>query len=186
MYTLLRKENMNKQILIFGCVILTILGCKKIDKLTQFNIKYNETIVIPSSTGINLPFNILTPDVETNSESTFALNDTRKDLVEEIKLTTLELTITSPSNGDFSFLKSISVFISADGLSETKIAWKDNIPAGIGTVLNLDLTNIDLKEYIKKDTFALRLNTVTDELLTSDYHINVHSVFFVDAKILGQ
>jgi hypothetical protein len=177
---------MRNRILVFSCIILTIIGCKEIDKLTQFDMEFNETVVVPSSTGINLPFNILTPDVETNSESTFAVNDTRKDLVEEIKLTTLNLTLTSPSNADFSFLESISVFILAEGLSEAKIAWKDNIPDGIGTVLNLEITDADLKEYIKKDKFSLRLNTVTDEFLTSDHQIDVHSVFFVNAKILGQ
>lgn len=176
---------MKKLILVFGCIILTTFGCKKLDKLTQFDMEFNETFVIPSSTGINLPINILTPDISTNSESAFAVNDTRKDLVEEIKLTTLTLTLTSPTNADFSFLKSISVYISAEGLTETKIAWKDNIPNDVGGVLVLELTGVDLKEFIKKDNFALRMNTVTDELLTSDHSIDLHSVFFVDAKILG-
>jgi len=175
---------MKKQILVLG-IILSIFGCKIIDKLTQFDIEFNETVVIPSSTGINLPFNILTPDIETNSESTFELNDTRKDLVEEIILTTLDLTITSPSNADFNFLKSINVYISAEGLDEIKIAWKDHVPSDV-KVLDLDVTDADLKEYIKADKFSLRLNTETDELLASDLHIDVHSVFFVDAKILGQ
>ena len=175
---------MRKQILVLG-IIISIFGCNVIDKLTQFDMVFNETAVIPSSTGINLPFNILTPDIETNSESTFAVNDTRKDLVEEIILKTLDLRITSPSNADFSFLKSINLYISAVGLNEVKIAWKDNIPSD-ATILNLDVTGVDLKEYIKADKFSLRLNTETDELLASDYHIDIHSVFFVDAKILGQ
>lgn len=44
--------------------------------------EFDETIVIPSSAGINLPFDILTPDLEINSELIFEINDTRKDLVE--------------------------------------------------------------------------------------------------------
>jgi hypothetical protein len=177
-------NKMVKQILVLG-IIVSIFGCKKVDKLTQFKMVFNETEVIPSSTGINLPFNILTPDIVTNSESTFAVNDTRKDLIEEITLTTLSLTISSPSSADFSFLQSINVYISADGLNEVKIAWKENVPADV-SVLNLDITGVDLKEYIKADQFSLRLNTVTDELLTADHQIDIHSEFFVDAKILGQ
>jgi hypothetical protein len=177
---------MKKQIIILGFILLAISGCKKIDKLTQFNMEFNESIVIPSSTGINLPFNILTPDVATNSESTFAVNDTRKDLIEEIKLTELKLTITAPANADFGFLKSINVFITADGLSETKIASKDVVPSDNGAVLNLEVENTNLKEFMLKDSFKLRLNTVTDELISSDYHIDINSIFFVDAKILGQ
>ncbi len=171
--------------LLFIGLTVFILGCKKIDKLTQFNMEYNETVVVPSSTGISLPFNILSPDIETNSESTFAVNDTRKDLIETILLTQLDLTLTSPSNEDFSFLESVEIFISADGLNESRIAWKDEIQSNTENTLNLVVGNEDLKEYIKKDNFVLRLKTVTDEVITSDHHIEVHSVFFVDAKVLG-
>ncbi len=177
---------MKKSILIFTVLSTVLLGCKKIDKLTQFNMEYNETVVIPSSTGINLPFNLFTPDVKTNSESTFSVNDTRKDLIEEIKLTQLDLTLTSPSNGDLGFLKSIEIFLTADGLPEVKIAWKDNIPSSVDKYLELVTTTTDLKEYIKKDEFSLKVSIVTDEVLTSDHHIDVHSLFFVDAKISGQ
>jgi len=177
---------MKNLLLVSGCILITFFGCKLIDKLTQFDVEFNETVVIPASTGINLPLDFLTPDITTNSESTFAINDTRKDLVEEIRLKTLRLTHTSPSEGDFSFLKSVNVFISAEGLDEIKIAWKDNIPANVGKILFLDLADVDLKEFIKKDKFVLRLNTVTDELINSDQYIDVYSVFFVDAKILGQ
>ena len=161
-------------------------GCKKLDKYTQFNMAFDDSVVIPSSTGINLPLNILSQDVETNSESTFEVNDTRKDLVEEINLTALELTILTPSAEDFSFLKSITIFLNAEGLPETKVAWNDNVSSTVGKILSLEVNSADLKEFIKKDKFSLRVNTITDEILTSDYSINVHSVFYVDAKILGQ
>lgn len=176
---------MRKQIIVFSCFVLMISGCKELDKLTQFNMEFNESVVIPASTGINLPFNILTPDVTTNSASTFSTNKTRKDLVDEIKLTKLELSITSPTNADFSFLKSISVYISAPGISEVKIAYKDEVPANAGVIVTLDVSGVDLKEYIKADKFSLRLNTVTDELLASDHTLNARSVFFVNAKIFN-
>src|SRR6478609_9463418 len=173
---------MKKQVALFLSISLAIAGCKDIDKLTQFNMEFNESVVIPSSTGINLPFNIMTPDVETNSASTFSTKKTRKDLVDEIKLTKLDLTVTSPSNANFNFLKSVTIYISASGLPEVKIASKETVPTNI-TTLQLDVVDVDLKEYIKADKFSLRLNTVTDELLASDYTVNTHSTFFVKAKI---
>lgn len=171
-------------ILVTVIIMVSLTGCKKIAKLTQFEMEYNETVVIPASTGINLPFNLLTPEVNSNSESTFGVNNTRKDLIKEIKLTKLDLTITTPPNGDLDFLKSIEIYMVADGLTEQKIAWKDNIPDGVGNYLELETTDSDLKEFIKKDAFKLRISTVTDKVLTSDHHIDVHSVFFVDASIL--
>ena len=145
---------------------------------------YDTQVTIPSTTGINLPFDVLTPDTETNSESTFESNDTRKDLVEEIKLTKLQLEVTTPSDADFSFLESIEVYISAEGLDEILIASKVEVPESV-SVLDLEVMNTDLKEYIKKDNYSLRLNTVTDEAISQDHEIDVKSTFFVDAKILG-
>lgn len=167
-------------------VVLSLSNCKKIDEFTQFDMNYNQTVVIPSSSGINLPFNLFAPDVETNSESEFAINDTRKDLIEEITLKTLGLEITSPSNGDFSFLKSIAIYINAEGLGELEIAKDDDVQGDNTKTLTLTPTALDLKEYIKKDQFTLRFKTVTDEVLTQDYHIRANTQFFVDAKILGQ
>lgn len=177
---------MRKVYIILFCLfgLMAIFGCKKIDKLTQFNMEYNETVSIPSSTGINLPFNLFSPDINSNSESEFAVNDTRKDLVEEIKLTKLDLTISSPTSGNFGFLKTIEIYLEADGLSEERIAWKENVPANAGKILELETSTVDLKEHIKKDKFKLKLRTVTDEIITSEHKINIHSVFFVNAKLL--
>jgi len=176
---------MKNQFILFLGVIIISFSCNEIDKLTQFNMEYNEEVVIPSATGVDLPVNIFTPDIESNAESQFAVNDTRKDMIEHITLTSMELNLTSPAEGDFSFLKSISIYISADGLEEQKIAWLDEIPAEPGNILDLETSDVDLQEYIKKDNFSMKVNTVTDEIITSDHHIDVNSIFFVDAKILG-
>lgn len=164
--------------------ILVFTGCDKLDELTKFNMDYDTQVTIPSTTGINLPFDVLTPNTETNSESTFESNDTRKDLVEEIKLTKLQLEVTTPSDADFSFLESIEVYISAEGLDEILIASKVEVPESV-SALDREVMDTDLKEYIKKDNYSLRLNTVTDEAISQDHEIDVKSTFFVDAKILG-
>ena len=176
---------MFKKYISFICLLVLFNACDKIDELTKFDMEYSQRATIPSSTGINLPFDVFTPEMETNSESTFAVNDTRKDLIEEIKLTDLELVMISPEEADFSFLNSIEVYISADGLEEILIANLDEVPEDAGNVITLDTSDTDLKEYIKKDEFSLRLNTVTDELMSTDHELEVNSTFFVDAKILG-
>lgn len=161
-------------------------SCKKVDKLTQFEMEYNETFVIPSTVGIDLPFNVMSPDITTNSQSTFEVNDTKKDLIEQIMLTQLDLTLTGPSNSDFSFLNEVRIYISAEGLDEVELASKTDIPDNIGKELSLDPSGADFQEYIKQDQFDLRLYTVTDQIITSDHTLDMKSVFFVDAKVLGQ
>lgn len=176
---------MKKLLITLNAFLILLTGCDKINELTQFNVEYNQTVVIPSSTGINLPFNIFTPDIESNSASTFSSKNTNKDLIQKIILTEMKLTLSSPENGDFGFLKTIEIFISAEGVPEQRIAWKENVPDDIDKNLQLETSNMDLKEFIKKEKFKLRLRTVTDKIISSDHHIEVSSVFFVDAKILG-
>lgn len=183
-YDLKKLTRMKKIVFLSLVSILLFAGCEKIDKLTQFDMGYKMTVVIPSSTGLNLPFNFFTPDVQTDSEATFAIHSTSKELIEEVLLTKLTLTLTSPGNGNLGFIKSIDVFISAEGLPEEKISWKTSSSAA--KTIELDVTGKDLKEYIKKDEFKLRLSTVTNELLTSEHKIEVNANFFVDAKVLGQ
>lgn len=173
-----------RSFLLILTILFAITACDKLDDLTKFDLEYKSKIVIPASAGIDLPFDVLTPDMETDSESQFEVNDTRKDLIEEIKLTELQMVITSPTEADFSFLNSIEVYISAEGLDEIKIA-EEEVDENAGSILDVDVLDVDLKEYIKKDEFNLRLNTVTDEAIGSDHEIDVNSTFFVDAKVLG-
>ncbi len=166
-------------------LLFLVFACNEIDELTHFNIEYNESVTIKSSTVIDLPFNIFTPEISSNSESTFENNNTHKDLIEYIELTSMVLEITSPDNGHFNFLNAIDIYISADNEPEVKIAWKENIPSDSSKRITLETSDEDLKKYLKKDYFKLRLETVTDEVITKDHQINVQSNFFVDAKILG-
>lgn len=176
---------MQKYFLVLILAISTLISCDQIDNLTKFTMDYDANMTIPSSTGVNLPFVLNTPQMESNSESEFESNNTHKDLIEDIRLRVLELTLTSPENEDFSFLESIEIFIVADGLSEMEIAHNDNVAATAGKVLKLETVDVDIKEYIKKDKFSLRVKAVTDEVIASDHYIDIHSEFFVDAKILG-
>ena len=162
-------------------------SCDKIDKLTQFNLKYNTEVTIKSATivNINTPFNFYTPAVKTNSESELEVNDSRKDLVEDIKVKELKMTIKAPEGQTFDFLKSIKIFIKAEGLEEKMIAWKTDMTDDGSTTITLETADDNLKDYILEDSFQLRTETVTDQLITQDTQIGINAVFWVDARILG-
>lgn len=163
--------------------IATLLSCERLNEFTQFEMDYRHTVTIPANTGINLPINISTPEKETNASSTFESNDTRKDLIEKVRLTKLQLSILDPAEGSFRFLKDIEIFLDADGLDEIRIAWKEGITDDVGNELDLEVTEEDLQEYVKKSSYSLRVRTVTDEALDEDHEIEIYSVFFVDAKV---
>lgn len=172
-------------VILLFVAILAYPGCKALEKLTQFYMSYDSGISVPSTLGIDTPFNIPTPAITTNSESTFAVNNTHKDLIDVINLTELRLTITDPATQTFDFLKDIEIYMSAGNLPEIKIASVYNIPKTGLTSLQLETVTDNLKDYIVQDSIQLRAKVTTRQLIAHDTQIAVHCRFWVDAKILG-
>ncbi|PIB34357.1 hypothetical protein BFP72_02430 [Reichenbachiella sp. 5M10] len=177
---------MKHTLLLLSLLSLIAFACDEIDKLTQFNMKYTESVTVQSSTIVDFPIDLSTPSIESNTESSFAGNNTSKNLVEEIRLDEMTLTIQSPTSGDFGFLESVQLFIKADELDEIEIAYLEEVPADAGSTISLETTGVNLKEYLLQDSFQLRMKSNTDETIESDHEIEIESIFFVDAKILGQ
>lgn len=180
---------MKKLFLIITAVSFLAASCELVDKLddlTQFDLDYDTSIDIPSQEGLvtPIPIDITTPDINTDSESAFELKNTAENLVEEIILKSLKLVITSPHEQTLDFLKSIEIYLIAEGLTEVKIASIDNVEDGL-TELVLDVDDTDLKEYIFADTMKLKLKITPDKIVSTETSISVESTFFVDAKILG-
>lgn len=177
---------MMRLLLLFILPSLLLSSCRKADRLTQFNVQYTSTATISSTATVSVPFVVITPDIETNSESTFAVHDTRKDKIQEIKLTSLNIQIVNPQTQNFNFLKEIEIYIDADGLSEILLASKYNLQNNNAQYLELEVSENDFQEYIKKDEFTLRVRSITDEALLNDVDIEINSDFWVNAKLIGK
>ncbi len=172
-------------IVILALVTLFIFnGCDEVDELTKFDLDYKSSFTVSATPLIGVLPVISTPDITTNAETRFENNNTRKDLVESIKLKSLTLDIEMPSGEDFSFLKSVKLSISADGLPDKQIASKSEI-SGSETTLELVIDNVELKDYLLKDSFSIKSEVTTDEVINEEYKIGVNTTFRVDAKILG-
>lgn len=173
------------RLLLIGVLSVLLFGCKK-SGYVQFNMDYEASVIIQNGTGISVPLSIITPDIESNSESEFEVNDTRKDKVEQIHLTAMELEIVSPSGQEFDFLENIELFISADGLDEILLAYVYDMNNSVGNVINITCSLTDFQEYIKQDKFNLRVRTVSDEYNLSDVEIKISARFRVKAKLIGK
>jgi hypothetical protein len=165
-------------------VVLCATSCKKINEALTFQMGYTSKITYSPSSGINLPFDLFTPDITTNAESEFSSRNTNKDLIDKITLKELKLAITSPTDQRFDFLSSIEVYIQATGLGELKIAESLNILDNVGNTLTLTVAENDLAPYIKKDKFKLRVKTVTDKTVNRQINVDATSQFEIKAKIL--
>ncbi len=163
-------------------ISLLFFSCKKMNLLT-FPISYSTDFTVSSGFPINLPFDIPTPNVTTNSTSEFESNKTAANLVKDVYLDYLRLSISSPQGKNFDFLKSIHLYISLNGTNEVEIAYLDNIPKGV-TTINLTPTKAKLDKYIKESSFNLRARATTREILTQDVTIMSNMRFIITADPL--
>lgn len=159
---------------------LFIISCSVVDKLLTFTVSNQTSFKIASGFPLNLATEIITPDVTTNSSAEFQNNNTKADLVKDVKLTELKLTITDPTDKTFSFLKSIHLYISTDANDEIELAYLDNINSSTNTI-NLICTSQKLDKYIKASFYKIRAKAVVKETITKDITVKSDMKFKVTA-----
>ncbi|MDI1233561.1 MAG: hypothetical protein PSX81_04715 [bacterium] len=162
--------------------MLTSASCKKVEKLFTFSIYNESSIILQANVPINLPINVNTPNVTTNSSDQFENNNSDAAHVKDIRLKNLLLTITSPSGKNFDFLKSIQIFISTDANNEIELASLDNIPTNTASIALLP-TSEKLDNYLKSGTINLRTTYVKRQLQSQDVEVKVNSEFTVKASV---
>jgi hypothetical protein len=167
-----------------AAALFIFLGsCNLIENLIKIPIKLNSEVTIPAGTGIGVLVDLFSDETETNIEEELTLNDSRKDKIKTIFLKECVLTITSPSGQDFGFLNKIEVYLSDEELGDVLIASNNNIPDDVGNEITLSPNNVDVTEYIKKDSIKLLTKVTTDEVLLTNVQVNVFTRFRVTADI---
>lgn len=161
-------------------LVLTIFSCSQVDDLLTFNITNETSFDIKTGSLINAPIEVATPDVTTNSSADFENNNTNSNLVKDVKLQELILSITSPTDKNFSFLKSIHLYISTNADDEIELAYQDDINSASNTI-NLICTTEKLDKYIKSSSYQIRTKVITKETLTKDITVKSNMKFKVTA-----
>ena len=162
---------------------LILSACSKIDDLLTFTISDHTNFTVESSSPLNLPLDIVTPEVTTDSDQQFENNNTSAGLVKDVRLQDLRLTITDPSGKTFSFLKSVRLYISTNSSDEIELAYLEDIPSDVSTIA-LTTTSEKLDAYIKASSYKLRTRIVTRESLTQTVDIRSDLSFKVTAAPL--
>ncbi len=165
--------------------LVSLFSCDELDELTKFDLDYETSFTIEVPEDIDVPIEISTPTVTTNSEFEFENNDTRSDLIESITLKSLVISIDEPQSGNFDFLNEIRVSIIAEGLPELEIAYLENITEENLSELVLEVVDEDLKEYLKVDSYTFEITTIMNAFIQEDHTIAINSIFSVDAEIFG-
>lgn len=189
--------------LLFLAIVPFILlnSCKKVeeavDELTKFDVSFEEELTLPAigltfSDPILLSdyqdvFGFELPSIETDIEDELAQYNTSKDLFEEVWLKEASFKVLLPVGEDFSFLKSIKIYLAheADGTGSVMIASKDPVSDSVGNILILDVVNQDLVEFLLDDEIFMDIEIATDEPIAEEMNLQINVVFEVNAKVLG-
>ncbi len=170
-----------KTFLLIGSLLL-FFGCKK--GMVSFYVNDSVNTTIESNSPLNLPFNIPIPTVQSNAENEYENNNTAPELIQEVTLEQLSITITSPEDEDFSFLKSIHIYIKkSDDSDKQEIAYLDDINSSAKTI-NLHTKDVNLVEYLRESSYKIDTEVEVKEYLTHDVDIRIDLRFNVLAKVL--
>ena len=168
----------------FICLLSFICfsSCKKLSQLLTFEISNSEDIKIPASGLLNIP--IISPvPVTMHSQESFESNNTNANLVKDVRLKSLNLTITDPATENFNFLKSITIFIGTDQNDKVLLASLENVPMNVSTI-QLTSSNSKLDEYIKASSYTLYTEVTIRSNVATELTVRADSKFKVTADPL--
>ena len=177
---------MKKLILLSGLLSMLVLtSCKDKAIYKNFNTTYSFKVTVPANSLLSSALFPITMEETNDMQQQYEINDTRKDLIEEVYMNSFLLEVASPSGDDLQFLKSIACYIDSDNQPEMLVAQKDPVPTDVGADFLFDLQSVNLAPYLREDQFSLRSKVVTDESRTHDITLRGTIHFAVKAKIIG-
>ena len=176
---------MKKYLFSLLIIIPFLSGCESLGKLTQFDLPFSQSVTLPvtPALALGIPITLSTPEIQTNIDSVLTTYNIETDFVEKIALKEMKLTVSSPTGEDLSFLKDVTIYLTTTGAEDVKIASATNISTT--TPLLLTIEAVDLKNYLLKDKFALKVVTSADEITTEEHKIDIDMTFTFDAKAFG-
>ena len=171
----------NLALILLACSFL-FSSCKKLGRLLTFEISNSEMITIPATSLVAIP--VVSPvPVTVNSQESFENNKTQANLVKDVSLQKLTLSITNPANETFNFLKGISIYIGTDQSDKILLASLDNIPMNVSS-LQLISSNAKLDKYIKASSYTLYTEISLRAANSKDLTVKAESKFRVTADPL--
>ena len=163
-------------------VLLLAVGCKKIDQLLTFYIEDQQNIKVAGNPVVGL-VSFSPVAVTTRSEERFKNEDTRADLVKDVSLNKLTLTITDPNNENFNFLESVTLYISTDQNDRVPLATLNPVPAD-QKVIELKPSGTKLDKHLKASSYTLTTEAKVKRAVSQDITMKADSRFKVTADPL--
>ena len=186
---------MKKAYLSLAAVAVIAIGCDKVEDLAKIekDLDFTQTVDLagmPSgldslTSGHSMVANFPTMPIETKSKEFLEGNGSsaNPDGVEHVKLTKFKASVQLPANGNFDYVDSVYVFLSANGLSEILVANKISVPKGSKSI-DFDCKDENLKNYFLKDTMYIRMGGKFTGAPDSGSKLEIKPTFNVKANLL--
>ncbi len=181
-----QNPNSMKKLLFLAPLFLALMvlaSCEKLDKLLTFYIEDTQSVKVSGAFPIGQVVPLTPVSVTTRSEEKFKNENTNANLVKDVKLDRLTLTISDPNSENFDFLQSISIYISTDQNDKILLASQDNVPMGVNTI-QLTPTTQKLDKYVKASSYTLSTEAKIRKPISRDITIRTDSRFKVTADPL--
>lgn len=174
-----------KKVLLLAPFLLLIglMSCEKINDLLTFEISASENIKVPGSPVFVPTPVVLAVPVTTKSDETFKNNNTAADLVKDVTLSKLTLTITDPTTENFDFLNNIEILIGTDQNDIVPLASLSNVPKGVSSI-ELTPSGSKLDKYLKASSYTLHTKVTVNKAILRDITVRADSKFKVTADPL--
>ena len=166
------------------CLLFWFCSCNKVeDTFLRFDIDQTYEMTIPIIPFDSIQAPVPTPDITNTFDQAFEANSTRADKVRDIKLSKLKFTIVTPVEKDFSFMKDVELFLAAQGVETTLIAFKFDIPVEVGNVLELETTGENLDKFKNIGSYNFVVNVVTRAPVDEPIDVKADMIFKVTADV---
>jgi hypothetical protein len=179
--------------IISALLIIGIASCSRVKDIADIgvDIPYSQRVDLPQQDGylpgVEIPggIYIVLPAVAvaTHAQKYLDQYHTTAAKVRSVRLKSLNVQLSEPTNANFNWLDDIQIFISAPGLPEILAATQHNIPQQSKT-LTLDPATDELKPYFLADTMYFREMIHISRTPPSGTGIQINSVFHMVANPL--
>ncbi|MBB2146408.1 hypothetical protein GM921_12980 [Pedobacter sp. LMG 31464] len=160
---------MKKIILPFIVLVVLISGCATVQSIIKSTFPYTATLVIPTGTKSGVVQ--ITTSTASSIDQIFG-NQSGTDYIKEVRVASVKLDASNPSNQNLGMFKSVKVFLVNGSGAEVMVASRNDVSENIGNNLVLDIDNSRfVDEYIKGSNLRVRMEYTLRNSLTSDVSV---------------
>jgi hypothetical protein len=140
---------------LFALMLFAITTCGALD---QISVSQSSRSTIPQGSLLeqfvgDIGFGELV-EVDLTESQELQNQGVTKEQIDSVKLTSLSLTVVSPSQGDFTFLDRVEFFVEAPGVEKKRIASGGPFAAG-DSMVDLALDDVELKPYVVSEKLTI-------------------------------